>query len=129
MTVAKKLPLSVKIIRWIARIWAFVVTIFTLLIIILPDENATGPIAAVDWFLLSFYVAAVLSLMVAWKWEFAGAILSIATMVVRELAWVILKGDWLVQFLLFWMVVLPPAILFLVAHGLEKDFMARTPTI
>jgi hypothetical protein len=41
-------------------------------------------------------------------------------MFVRELIWVMLKGDWLVNFLIIWFFVVPPAILFLVAWGLER---------
>jgi len=32
----------------------------------------------------------------------------------------VLKGDWLVNFLIIWFIVVPPAILFLVAWGLER---------
>ena len=49
-----------------------------------------------------------------------GRIITIATMFVRELFWVILKGDWLVNFLIFWFFVVPPAILFMVAWELER---------
>jgi hypothetical protein len=59
-------------------------------------------------------------LVVAWFRELAGALLTIATMFIRELFWVVLKGDWEVSFLIFWLLVVPPAILYLVAWGLDR---------
>ena len=111
---------SEKIIRWIARIWSILVFVFALLRIITPDPYATEPIPALDWFLLSLWGVAILGLLIAWRWELIGGIITIATMFVRELFWVILKGDWWVNFLIFWFFVVPPAILFVVAWGLER---------
>lgn len=111
---------SEKIIRWIARIWSIPVFVFALLRIITPDPYATEPVPASDWFLLSLWGVAILGLLIAWRWELVGGIITIATMFVRELFWVILKGDWLVNFLIFWFFVVPPAILFMVAWGLER---------
>ncbi|MFH2103623.1 MAG: hypothetical protein ABIJ39_09760 [Chloroflexota bacterium] len=70
--------------------------------------------------ILHLWGVAILGLLVAWRWEFVGGIITIATMFIRELAWVILRGPWLVNFLIIWAFVVPPAILFLVAWGLEK---------
>ena len=111
---------SEKIIRWIARIWSILVFVFALLRIITPDPYATEPVPALDWFLLSLWGVAILGLLIAWRWELVGGIITIATMFVRELFWVILKGDWLVNFLIFWFFLVPPAILFMVAWGLER---------
>jgi hypothetical protein len=108
------------IIRWIARIWGVLVFALALVIIFTPDPYATGPVPAEDWFLLSLWGLAILGLLVAWRWELAGGILTIATMFIRELAWVILKGGWVVNFLIVWALVVPPAILFLVAWRLER---------
>ena len=96
------------------------VFVFALLRIITPDPYATEPVPALDWFLLSLWGVAILGLLIAWRWELVGGIITIATMFVRELFWVILKGDWLVNFLIFWFFVVPPAILFMVAWGLER---------
>jgi hypothetical protein len=46
--------------------------------------------------------------------------MTIATMFFRELVWVLLKGNWIVNFLIIWAAVVPSAILFLVAWALEK---------
>jgi hypothetical protein len=120
MSTTSTLPRSAKIFRWIARIWSIVVFGVALFIVITPDPYATEPVPAADWFLLSLWGVAILGLVIAWRWELAGGIITIATMSVRELAWVILKNHWLVSFLIVWVFVVPPAILFLIAWRLER---------
>jgi hypothetical protein len=120
MSTANAIPRSIKIIRWIARIWSILVFVVALLIIFSPDPYATEPVPVADWFLLSLWGVAILGLLVAWRWELVGGIITIATMFIRELTWIILKGHWLVNFLIVWLFVVPPAILFLVAWGLER---------
>jgi hypothetical protein len=121
MSATNAVPRSVKILRWIARIWSIPVFVFVLLRIFTPDPYASGePIPAEDWFLLILWGVAVLGLLVAWRWELVGGIITIAIMFIRELAWLILKGAWLVNFLIVWAFLVPPAILFLVAWGLER---------
>ena len=120
MSTVHALPRSVTITRWIARIWSFLVFAVAILEIFVPDPNATEPVPLADWFLLSLWGVAILGVLVAWRWELVGGIITIATMFIRELAWVILKGHWLVNFLIVWSFVVPTAILFLVAWGLER---------
>ena len=120
MTMAKPVPRSVKIIRWIARIWSILTTVFLLMIFFIPDDGITGPVAAVDKFLLSLTGLALLGLFIAWRWELAGGIFTIAMLFIREIAWVILKGNWEVGFLILWVLITPPAILFLIAWSLER---------
>src|SRR4030066_2020518 len=119
MSTAQALPRSVIIIRWIARIWSFLVFAVAILEIFVPDPNATEPVPLADWFLLSLWGVAILGVLVAWRWELVGGIITIASMFIRELVWIILKGQWLVNFLIVWLFVLPPAVLFLLAWGLE----------
>ena len=113
-------PRTLLLIRWIARIWSILVFVFVLLQIFTPDPYATQPVPLEDWFLLSLWGIAVLGLLVAWRWELAGGILTIAVMVLRELAWIVLKGAWLVNFLIVWLFLVPPAVLFLIAWRLER---------
>lgn len=120
MSTENVIPRSVKIIRWIARIWSIGVIAVALLIIITPDPYATEPVPAADWFLLSLWGVAILGLLVAWWWELVGGIITLATLLFRELAWVVLKGDWMVNFLIVWLFITPPAILFLLAWRLER---------
>jgi hypothetical protein len=120
MSTANAIPRSIKIICWIARIWSILVFVVALMIIFSPDPYATEPVPVADWFLLSLWGVAVLGLLVAWRWELVGGIITIATMFIREMAWGILKGHWLVNFLIVWLFLVPPAILFLVAWRLER---------
>jgi hypothetical protein len=106
---------STKIIRWVARIWSIMLLSFAFLVMLTPDPYATEPISAQDLFLLSLYGVAILGLIIAWRWELVGSMIAIATLFIRELAWIILKGPWFVNFLIFWVLVLPPAILYLIA--------------
>ena len=120
MSPVNTLPYSVKTIRWIARLWSILVFIVALLTIFTSDSHATEPVPVRDWFLLSLWGVAIFGLLVAWQWEVIGGIITIATLFIRELAWIILRGHWQVGFMLFWLLVGPPAILFLVAGELKR---------
>ncbi|MBN2550311.1 MAG: hypothetical protein JXB15_14195 [Anaerolineales bacterium] len=113
-------PRSAKILRWIARIWSLPVFALALLQISAPDPNITQPVPAEDMILLSLWGVAILGLLVAWRWELVGGLITIATMFMRELVWVMLKGGWLVNFLIAWLLIVPPAVLFLIAWRLER---------
>jgi len=62
---------------------------------------------------------AILGLLVAWRWEFLGGLITIGTMVFRELIFYIAMGYWIPAFLLVWILVIPPAILFILAARLS----------
>jgi hypothetical protein len=109
-----------KTLRWIARIWSILVFAIALLKILTPDPYATEPVPALDWFLLSLLGVSILGLLIAWRWELVGGIVTISTMFLREIIWITLRGDWMISFLLFWIFIVPPAILFLAAWGLER---------
>ena len=59
MGTANALPRSVIIIRWIARIWSFLVFAVAILEIFVPDPNATEPVPLADWCLLSLWEVAI----------------------------------------------------------------------
>jgi hypothetical protein len=109
------------VLRWVARVWSLLLAAFGLLMALTPDPSVTEPVPFEDWFLLGIWGVAILALVVAWWWETIGATIAIVTMVLRELAWVTLKGRWIVSFLIVWALILPPAVLFLVAHKMESD--------
>jgi hypothetical protein len=109
------IPRSIKIIRWMARIWSVVVTVFLLLIFFAPNSGGPGPIAAVDIFLLSLIGITLLGLLIAWRWELPGGPFAIAMLFIREITWVIIKGSWEIGFLILWVLIAPPAILYLIA--------------
>jgi hypothetical protein len=92
--------------------------------VVTPDPTIIAPVPFVDWFLLGFWGVAILGLVLAWRWETVGAAIAIGTMFLRELAWVVLKGPWIVNFLIVWALILPPAILYLLASRIESEARA-----
>jgi len=119
MNQAKYSPRRVRIVRWIARVWTLPIFAFAILRILTPDPSITEPVPLIDWFLLSLWGVAILGLAIAWRWETAGSIITIAAMICRELAWVLLRGPWIANFLIVWVVILPPEVLFLIAQRIE----------
>ena len=111
---------SVKTIRRVARIWSIVVIAGVLLLFFGPDSESLGGIAPVDIFLLLMTGVALIGLMIAFRWELLGGILTLTMLFLREIAWVILKGSWELGFLILWFFIAPPAILFLIAWKNEK---------
>ena len=97
---------------WIARIWSLLLLFFAVARIISPDPYATEPVPVEDWFLFSFWVLAMVSLILAWRWPKAGAVMAVTILAAREITWILLKDAWLVNFLLFWLIIVPPAILY-----------------
>jgi hypothetical protein len=116
---------SVRIVRWIARLWSLVILAFVVMMVVTPDPYATEPVPLEDWFLMGLWGLVLLWLLVAWRWELLGGILAIATMFVRELAWVLIKGNWFPGFFILWATFLPPAVLFLIAWGLARKGVIR----
>ncbi len=107
-------------VRWVARFWSLLVFAFVLLRIFTPDPYATEPVPFEDWFLLSLWGIAILGVLVAWRWETVGAIITVGTLLLRELVWVLLKGGWSVNFLLIWALLVPPVVLFQMAQRMER---------
>jgi hypothetical protein len=62
-----------------------------------------------------------MGLLVAWRWELVGGIITMVSMVIRKLDWAIQKGHWLANRLTVRLAIAPPAILFQVAWGLERE--------
>ena len=121
MNTSNPVPRSVRVIRWTARVWSLLAVALALMIFFLPDDSSgSAPIAAVDKFILSLTGLAMAGLILAWRWEPAGAVFTMVMLCVREIFWVVLKGNWLPGFLILWLFFLPPAILFLTAWWLEK---------
>jgi hypothetical protein len=116
----------IAIIRWIARIWTLPIFAFAIMRILTPDPSITQPVPVVDWFLLSLWGVAIIGLLIAWRWETVGSIITIASMMFRELAWVVLRGPWIVNFLIIWAALVPPALLFLVAKRIEISSTQET---
>jgi len=114
-------PRKILILRWIARIWSLVIFVFALIIIFSPDPYATGePIPVTDYVLLGLWGVSVVGLLVAWQWELLGALIAIGALVLRDLLYLVFRGDWVLNFMLIWAAFLPPAIMFLLVWRMEK---------
>jgi hypothetical protein len=126
VTVATPTPRAIKIVRWTARIWSIVVTVGILLILLSPESLNAGPIAPEDIFLLSLTGVALIGLFIAWRWELVGGTFTIVMLFIREIAFLIIKGYWLIGFLFLWFFIATPAILFLIAWNLERKAMVNS---
>jgi len=116
------------ILHWVPRIWSVLLTIFALFIIFSPDPYATGdPIPATDIILLGLWGASIVGLLMGWFDERLGAFIAIGTLVIREVLFIIVEGRWYVNFLLIWLVILPPAALYLLAWRFQQDQSAVNP--
>ncbi|MDW7755576.1 MAG: hypothetical protein SCH68_10470 [Brevefilum sp.] len=110
----------VKILRWIARIWSLLALILALVIAISPDPYAVNPITARELFMLSLWLIAILGLVLGWRFERMGALITIIIIPVREALYVLFYREWTVNFLLIWALVIPPAILYLLAWSGDR---------
>ncbi|MDF1520085.1 MAG: hypothetical protein P1P73_06355 [Brevefilum sp.] len=109
-----------KILRWIARIWSLLALILALVIAISPDPYAVNPITARELFMLSLWLIAILGLVLGWRFERMGALITIIIIPVREALYVLFYREWTVNFLLIWALVIPPAILYLLAWSGDR---------
>ncbi|KAF0106678.1 MAG: hypothetical protein FD147_2474 [Chloroflexi bacterium] len=114
-------PRSVKFLRWVARIWSILISGVALLMVFVPDPYSTNELLPIkDIILLSLWGVAIFGLLIAWRWERLGALITIAAMFIRELVWVMLNGGWLAGFLIPWVFIVPPAVIFLTVSYLER---------
>lgn len=74
-----------KILRWIARIWSLLSLIFALVIATSPDPYAVNPITAREFFMLSLWLIAILGLVLGWRFERLGVLITIIIMPEREI--------------------------------------------
>lgn len=110
----------VKILRWIARIWSLLALILALVRALSPDPHAVNPITARELFMLSLWLIAILGLVLGWRFERLGALIAIIIMPVREALYVLFYREWTVNFLLIWALVIPPAIMYLLAWSGDR---------
>jgi hypothetical protein len=107
---------KIKIIRWIARIWSILAVLFAFVLLISTlMETGDEPPSTIFWMLFGLWFAAVLSLLISWRWEIVGSVLAITALISREMAVFYMSGEFLVGFWMVWLPILPPAILFILA--------------
>lgn len=118
------------ILRWVARIWSALLLIFVVLMIFFPDQQATEPVSTEDKLMLGLIGAAVLGLIIAWRWERFGAYWAIVALVLQQVLWLIIRGSWFPGFVVFWLLILPPALLYLIVWHMahEKPRLVKDET-
>lgn len=117
---SKESSILVKILRWIARVWGLFALAIGLMVALTPDPYQVRPITTMEIFILSFWGVAILGLVLAWRWERFGALLTIFTMFFREIVYFLLHRGWVINFLIVWALVIPPAVLYLQAWHLDR---------
>jgi len=121
--------LTICILRWMARIWSILVLIFTVVILISCGlEARVESLPLIYWLLLGLWCLSALGLATAWRWELIGAIIAVTALISREMVYLYLSGQVLVDFWMVWLPILIPAALFILAWVLDrKAIAAQTP--
>jgi len=121
MSSTTKTERKLKIIRWVARIWTIPVVILALVAVLTPGLNVNAdPNQWLSSFFLVMWGIAVLGLVIGWRWELLGGLITIVTLVMRDTLYIIMGGTWVENILFVWLPLVPPAILFLIAWRMEK---------
>jgi hypothetical protein len=113
-------PRAIKILRWIARIWGVIIALVVVMIAVTPDPYAVGPPSGIEIFYLSLYAVAALGLLVAWKWELIGALISIVAMLTQAISGSIREGFAFMKIVSVELVFFIPAVLFIVCWTLSR---------
>jgi len=115
-------PRAIKILRWVARIWGVIIALVIIMIAVTPDPYAIGPLRGIEAFYLSLYAVSAFGLLVAWKWELIGALISIVAMLTQAISISIGKGFafYIKGIVLVELVFFIPAILFIVCWTLSR---------
>jgi len=109
-------PKSIRILRWIARIWSLLALVDGLILAFGGGDNQVLK----DWPLLALWGVAIISLLVAWKYELIGGITAIAFVILHDLVYLLVKGTWLKGFMILWAFIIPPAVIFIIVWLLER---------
>jgi len=116
---------KLNLIRWIARIWSLLPIFFALAHIFEDDTNSTGETFFTDYILLSLLAIYVIGLLIAWKWDYIGGLISTISFVVFLVLFFIFVGprveaaNILPMLAVFLLGALPPALLF-TYYGCKK---------
>lgn len=110
-------PLSARILRWVARIWSLLALADILMLTYGSDATQTIK----DWPIFALWGLAVFGLLIAWKWALTGSMIAFVCVALHDLIYLFIKGTWLPSFMILWALIIPPAILFLIAWLIAKN--------
>ena len=105
--------------RWLARIWSLVPIIFALLELLVPHAEEGVVVPWTDWLNLGLIFTAVLGLAIAWRWERLGGWISVGSLAVFTVLFLITVERSFPMVLIFLVGVGVPAGLFLVSAYAE----------
>ncbi len=105
----------VRVTRWVARIWSLGPILFVLLEVLTPDSELVEPVPWTDWLALSFVFISVFGLAVAWRWERLGGWISVITLAVFTVLFLIMVERSFPAVLIFLVGIGVPAGLFLIS--------------
>ena len=123
-------PRMLHFIRWLARIWATLVIILSIMIAVVPESDAgqdSQPSPLVEMIGLAGYGLAALGLLAAWRWEVAGGIVAFLGVLVHDTFFYIAKGaraEWVTGNLIVGVIFLVPAALFIIHWSLARRQVA-----
>jgi hypothetical protein len=121
MTINQKMLKRTHIMRWAARIWSILALVFgVILLVSVLVEQQTDPQSSIYWLLFGLWFASLLGLLAGWRWEMAGGVIALTSLVSRELMVYFFSGQVLVGFWMVWLPILPPAVLFMETWRLEN---------
>ena len=86
-----------------------------------PDPYAVNPITAREIFMLSLWLVAILGLLLGWRFERLGALITVIIMPLREVLYFLFYREWTINFLLIWALVMPPAAMYLLAWSRDHQ--------
>ncbi len=115
----------VKLLRWTARVWSLLAFALALVVTLSPDPHATNPITAGEFFMLSLWAIPILGLLLSWRFERVGALITILAMPIREALYILTSREWMINFLLIWALVIPPAVMYLLAWSLDRKMETK----
>jgi hypothetical protein len=108
----------VRIARWVARIWSLVPITYALAELLFPHAQAGVEVPWTDWLALSLAFISVFGLLIAWRWERLGGWISLITLIVFTMIFLITVERSFPMVLIFLVGIGVPAVLFLIsAYG------------
>ena len=117
----------VDVVRWIARMWACLVAFIVVMILIVPDPNASpGGVAdlpLIEIIGLGLYILSALGLLLAWRLELISALIAIAGVVGHDIAFYVRMGfspKYLAGNGTVGLVFIIPAVLFILCWGFSR---------
>jgi hypothetical protein len=111
----------IKVLRWTARVLSILVLILAIGILVTPGTAVEGQTPTVaTWVLLILWMVGVLGLLVAWRWELAGAIIAFAALILRDMYYYSLSRQSFVDFGMVWLPILIPSLIFILVWWLES---------